>query len=333
MFELMTRALDGELSPVERGELDRLLATSDEARQMWDELRTLRSAVAGSRVSRFEVGFADRVMAAVDLEKQTASEPVADRMPARPARMRLLRWPAMAAAAAVALLMAVGLGWWGTAGDAEPSMSAFTARSTDGSAAVLPDGSTVELAPGATLTPTSDFAEVRTVRLTGEAYFDVAHDASRPFVVETFNADVTVLGTTFGVRAWPDEAETTVALETGRVEFAAETGRRLELVPGNVARANGSDIALIDRSVEARLAWRTGGLDLVDVPLPLVAAELERRYEHTITLDVPNAEATRFTYIGPAPASIEDLLTAISRSHGLRYRKTADGYVLVSASE
>ena len=100
-----------------------------------------------------------------------------------------------AVAASIVLLIAVGAGFW-----LQPTT--LTAPTGERLAATLPDGSTVELNSGARLSYARAFGgKARTVRLTGEAFFDVAHDAQKPFMVKTFNADVTVLGTRFNVRA------------------------------------------------------------------------------------------------------------------------------------
>src|SRR5690606_693130 len=84
-------------------------------------------------------------------------------------------------------------------------------------AVVLPDGSRVELNSGSRLAYRRTFGwRARRVDLHGEAFFDVV-PADVPFTVRTFNSAVTVLGTRFNVRAWPDDeqAETAVVLEEG----------------------------------------------------------------------------------------------------------------------
>ena len=103
---------------------------------------------------------------------------------------------------------------------------------------VLPDGSEVTLAPGAEIEYRRGlWGDVRAVRLDGQAAFHVRADG-RPFRVETFNATVEVLGTTFDVRAWGHAAapETAVALVEGSVRLADAQGRAVVLAPGQSSR-------------------------------------------------------------------------------------------------
>lgn len=88
---------------------------------------------------------------------------------------------------------------------------------------VLPDGTTVWLNSGSTLEyPQSTFQKNRSVRLTGEAYFDVTPNKRNPFIVETETINIKVIGTRFNVRAYPEDKTISATLEEGRV--AIETG-------------------------------------------------------------------------------------------------------------
>jgi ferric-dicitrate binding protein FerR (iron transport regulator) len=83
----------------------------------------------------------------------------------------------------------------------------------------LPDGSIVWLNASSNLTYDKDFGkDLREVSLTGEAFFDVAKDASHPFIIHTKVIDVKVLGTQFNVRAYPNDAYTETSLIRGSVE-------------------------------------------------------------------------------------------------------------------
>jgi transmembrane sensor len=83
---------------------------------------------------------------------------------------------------------------------------------------LLPDGSLVKLNSGSRLIAPEIFqGDIRKVFLEGEAFFAVAEDSSRPFVVETIEMDVQVLGTSFNVRSYPGEENVSVAVLTGKV--------------------------------------------------------------------------------------------------------------------
>ncbi|GAB3424637.1 FecR family protein [Niabella aquatica] len=84
---------------------------------------------------------------------------------------------------------------------------------------VLPDGTKVWVNADTKLIYDKEFGRnTREVTLTGEAYFDVTKDPSRPFIVHTTTLDVKVLGTAFNVRAYPNEANTQTTLLRGAVE-------------------------------------------------------------------------------------------------------------------
>ena len=147
----------------------------------------------------------------------------------RPALALRARAPLALAVAMVVLV--VGLGLWSLV---RPTTLAAPYGET--LTATLPDGSRAELNSGTTLTYAAAFGKKeRRVRLSGEAFFSVRRD-EQPFVVETANAEVTVLGTRFNVLAWPGPSadHTTVAVASGQVRVAARQGdaQAVTLGPG-----------------------------------------------------------------------------------------------------
>jgi len=84
---------------------------------------------------------------------------------------------------------------------------------------VLPDGTKVWLNAGSKLTYDKSFGELtRNVVLTGEAYFDVTHNAEMPFVIHTHDMDIKVLGTEFNVKSYPEDHRTETSLIRGSIE-------------------------------------------------------------------------------------------------------------------
>lgn len=247
---------------------------------------------------------------------------------ARPALRRVpggLRWPYLAAAACVVLLLGAGLFFWFRAAPLH-----YTAGPGERLAVTLPDGSTVELNSRSALTAPRTFdGGVRRVTLHGEAFFDVER-AGTPFIIETFNADVRVLGTSFNVRAWPG-AETRVAVLTGTVEVearSAETAERSVVLEagqaGHVADA-GAAYTPLSTGVSATTAWRTGGFFVDDEPYGVLFDEIERRFG--VQIDAPAAiRARRRTFIKQQATSAEAVLRDFCLSVGLRYRATASGF-------
>jgi len=235
-----------------------------------------------------------------------------------------------AVAASIVLLIAVGAGLW-----LRPTV--LTAPAGERLAATLPDGSTVELNSGARLSYIRTFGgRTRTVRLTGEAFFDVAHEAQKPFIVETFNASVTVLGTRFNVRAWPNDPtrETTVVLEEGQIQLASVGApeQAVVLEPGQMSRVTGDDApsAPAPVSVEQVLIWREGGFFFGDYPVSVILAEAQRRFD--VTIHIPDTLAQqRLALFLSRPESVDTILDALCGYLDCRYRATPNGYEILEA--
>ncbi|QHS60353.1 FecR family protein [Chitinophaga agri] len=129
------------------------------------------------------------------------------------------KWRVLAAAATV-LLVAGGL--WGLTGhqphENKELVSEISTRHGSRSTVTLPDGSTVYLNVSSKLTYDYGQENSRQVTLEGEAFFDVLKDEQRPFIIHTKKMDITVLGTTFNVRAYEEDKTVETSLIQGKVE-------------------------------------------------------------------------------------------------------------------
>ncbi len=322
---LLLRSFDGDLDEQEQNLLDALLVSSDAARAELNELGALREAVAGRPRTTFSEGFANRVSATVfgDMAATNTSD---DTNPV--ARIYTMNGGQMLRMAAMILLL-VGIStivWM------QPRT--YTAPLGTSVSRILPDGSTVLLSGGATMSykPFWGRAERRVV-LAGEAFFDVTK-GSKAFIVETFNSQVRVLGTRFNVRAWPDQhtSYTSVVLEEGRIEVtpASSPNEKQVLLPDEwtiVSHDTTFPKKALAIPIETRLAWRSGGFAFDDELLEDVIADLSRRYNVHLSL-AGNLGHQRITYFQPNHTAIDTVLTDIGRPHALSYRKTANGYEL-----
>ena len=210
----------------------------------------------------------------------------------------------------------------------------------------LKDGTLVEMNSASTLTyPRSLgywpalFPE-RRVSLTGEAYFEVAHQGT-PFYVTTENAEINVLGTEFNVRARTHQGtmETRVSLVSGKVKFYALEKSDDEATlsePGASAWVTSSQTAEGRLQSESQnlshvLAWRDRGLWQSNQPIERVLDELAIRYNVTLSteggLDVSAPITLQY---GELP-DIEVVLNEICLGTACNFRKTSTGYVLYPA--
>lgn len=150
----------------------------------------------------------------------------------------------------------------------------------------LPDGSSVVLGGASAIG--LDFTEDRRrVRLlAGEAYFDIAHDASRPFTVEAGAARVRVLGTAFDVALEADD--TVVQLAEGRVALSGSAGPASgqEMRPGQSATLDGATGSILreDVAIDTIGAWRDGRLFVEDETVDAVVAKLARYHQAWIAV-------------------------------------------------
>ena len=317
---LLLRSLDSELDEKEQRLLDALLQSSEAARSEFREIKALRNALAEHPRAAFSEGFADRVTAAALAAPRQDRHPVANIYRLHPGQI-------VRAAAMILLLVGIStLAWM------QPR--SYTAPLGTTVSRVLPDGSTVLLSGGATLSYKPFWGRPeRRVGLAGEAFFDVT-GTGKAFVVETFNSEVRVLGTRFNVRAWPDQrtSYTSVVLEEGKVEVAPtdEPANKHLLLPDESIVIS-SDTTFTKKSlvlpIETRLAWRSGGFAFEDELLEDVVADLGRRFNVHLTLagEIGNQ---RVTYLQPGHKPLDAVLTDISRTHALAYQKTANGYEL-----
>lgn len=169
----------------------------------------------------------------------------------------------------------------------------------------LPDGSRIILGPESRLRVPATYAAApwvagtRDVYLEGEAFFEVTHDAKRPFRVHTANGIVEDLGTAFTVTAYPETGGTRAVVVSGVVALRsrAATDSGLTLRAGDLGRVDAAGALTRTRNVNlaSYVGWTTGDLVFNETPLQEAIAVIDRWYD----LDVHVADATlmrrRFT--------------------------------------
>jgi ferric-dicitrate binding protein FerR (iron transport regulator) len=200
----------------------------------------------------------------------------------------------------------------------------------------LPDGSTVDLNSGASLTyaPRTFGWFSRTTSLEGEAFFEVVPRESE-FIARTHNAEVRVLGTSFNVRAWPEEGAgaTVVALHSGRVRLTSLGAEKAVILrPGQMSRVDPLNAVPTQpkaTDLSQATAWRTGRFVFVDEPLSAILDEMERRFDVSIQADAEEILDDRLSLAYDSPAGAESILADIASSYSrYRYRRISGGYEL-----
>ncbi len=217
------------------------------------------------------------------------------------ASRRIWRW---AVAASVAGLVVAGSGWliWqqqpdkqafaGIASRPEQADWTLTSNQSDTPRSLtLTDGSTISLLPNSQVRYPARFAgALRTVQLSGEAFFAVRPDKAHPFVVQTRSVLVRVLGTSFTVRAFADQPTAEVSVRTGRVSVSPADGKTgIVLIPNEKATlmVAGNRLAksLVTQPVVLNPKAVTNQFVFADTPVPDVFGMLEQAYGVTIRYD------------------------------------------------
>ena len=146
---------------------------------------------------------------------------------------------------------------------------------------VLADGSKVWLNAASSLRfPTAFAGKERTVELRGEGYFEVAHDASKPFRVKVNDMEVQVLGTHFNINSYSDEPTVKTTLLEGRV-MVKKADKKVYLNPGQQAQsavASATVRVVPDVNTEEVIAWKNGYFSFHNADIQTVMRQLARWY-------------------------------------------------------
>lgn len=164
----------------------------------------------------------------------------------------------------------------------------------------LSDGTIIKLDAGSKLAYPKEFTgNTREVHLTGEGYFEVAHNPKKPFIVHANGAKIRVLGTRFNVSAWSLLKRVEVVVAEGKVSLRPENNEGTGIViPGgrmSVMRKNGVPVKPFRVDVKKQIAWQDRELILENTPLYEVMDRLSRWYGLEVKLPDPVYNSVKIT--------------------------------------
>lgn len=230
-----------------------------------------------------------------------ALENVHRRMKRNGRRGAIRRW-AVAASLIIGLagigLTASQFGQFG----AKPHMITMNTNAGMRSQLTLPDGTIVHLNAGSTLVYPSKYGrKERRVRLEGEGYFKVAHDAGHPFVVSTADdrVNVRVLGTEFNLQAYQKDGIVQTTLVEGSVELGVRGDeKKVLLKPSNKATYDMTTgkVFLERVNTEQVTSWIEGRFIFKDTPVPEVLRQLAHFY--SVDFDIHDEVIRGYTFTG-----------------------------------
>jgi transmembrane sensor len=152
---------------------------------------------------------------------------------------------------------------------------------------VLPDGSQVWLNSRATLRYPKAFTDSdRTVQLNGEAYFEIRRDPKAPFMVKAPGVNVQVLGTSFDIMAYPEEASVCATLVDGVVAVSRGDERKV-LGPAEQAQVSTDAFSVVKANMDEVMAWRRGEFRFKKASIQRVMRQLARWYKVTVDYNGP----------------------------------------------
>lgn len=184
---------------------------------------------------------------------------------------------------AAAILIVAFLGWWMVARYTTPvvnNLLVVTTSDTSHRMVKLPDGSRIWINTKSTFQYPKTFASKREVFLSGEAYFEIAHDSLHPFIVHAANTETRVLGTRFNLRSYNSEKQIVVSLTEGKVTFGNASNTTITLMPNEKAIFNKETLRFSKAMVENTnyMAWKTKQLFFERQPLEQVMKTLSEVY-------------------------------------------------------
>ncbi|MCB0737202.1 MAG: FecR domain-containing protein [Bacteroidetes bacterium] len=276
-YDLLSKYLDNEASTDERQQVDEWVASSDANAQ---EFTKLKKAYALTNIPSFNADMAWNKLSNRISEAQPAQASNVRQLGAAKSNNRI-KWFAAAAVVLIAAIVGLNQPW-------KTQKIQLAATEEINKSQSLPDGSTIDLNTGSTLTYSENsLKKERQVTLSGEAFFDVHRDESKPFVITTEASVIKVLGTSFNVNTNGKNNVVEIFVRSGRVSVTAnKSGSSVELVKGEKAvvyKNNGRLVKLSD-PVTGDLFWKTRTLEFKDTELDTVIGVLQNIFKIKISL-------------------------------------------------
>lgn len=201
----------------------------------------------------------------------------------------------------------------------------------------LEDGSFIHMNAVSRITYPQQFGEKkREVEISGEAYFDVERDETRPFKIKVKDYRVQVLGTSFNVQAYEDEDDFSVIVESGSVKVVIDqTGKNSATLRKNqklIYNPKTKVFKILEVESARELNWRKGILHFDATPMNKVEKMLERWYG--IDLVISNSEIYKKTLTGlHHNENLESVLEALAYATGTKYVVRGDSAVVLKLKQ
>ena len=196
----------------------------------------------------------------------------------------------------------------------------------------LADGSKVWVNSGSELTYPKTFdGKTREVYLSGEAYFDIKHDVTRPFLIHTGKVITTVLGTAFNIKE--DKTSHTVVITVTRGKVSVGDGNKTLgiLTPNQQISYNIDSQTTIQAQVDVAsvIAWQQQEIRFEDITFANAAAILEKRFKVKITFSNEKVKKCQFTGAALTGDNLDKILKVQCAFNGATYKTNPDGSIII----
>ena len=315
--ELIEKYFDGNITDAEIKKLSDWIKNDRHLQNWWEE-EFSKSDAGINPVLR------DKLFARIKEQTQGKEETQGKENP-RTIRMNPWKW-----AAAIVLPICIAFFTYYLVDSSQTVGAPFIVKADKGDKATieLPDGTNVVLNSASQLSYLNNFGENgRRVQLNGEAYFKVAHDEKRAFIVQVGDLEVKVLGTSFNVSAYEDAKDVTVVLLEGKVGVYAQKISHI-MKPGDKIEYNKATHKITATQVHPNdyIEWTKGNMYFEKESLENIMKTLSRIYDVEIRFDSNKLPNEYFTGTIPG-GGIQNALNILMLTSPFYYEM--DGSVIV----
>lgn len=197
----------------------------------------------------------------------------------------------------------------------------------------LPDGSTILLNENSTIeyNQISFNENNREVILTGEAYFDIKRNESKPFIVHTGRVQTKVLGTAFNINAYGNSNKIEVTVTRGKVQVGDLQRTYGIITPNQQIKVNKNTLDFQQNNVNAALAveWKSNYLILDNISMEEAILLISQKYKVPITLSNDNIKKCRITASFLNNENLDHILKVVSSVIELEYHYNKNGTIIL----
>ncbi|SKB36197.1 FecR family protein [Macellibacteroides fermentans] len=235
-------------------------------------------------------------------------------------------WLKVASYAAVSLVAVALTALWFMEQPAPASMAAqyVGGNGIEADIVILPDGTEISLGTKSTFWYETDYGKTqRIVHLRGEAYFNVAKEKDKPFIVKVDGQQIEALGTKFNVMAYPADTVTVTTLLEGSVRLSMEQGGQISILKPNqqhIYNKNKQRVLVKDVDAAQYTAWTTGYYYFPEQTMESMLGRLANLYGVTFDVQTASLNQRKFTGTLYRGQRIEDIMEIISLSIPIRYK-------------